>query len=65
MALRLGLRHELSPDMTEGERRSLIYDLKTVVENNYDSRLDLGNFVEDLFEELDRLRGKTGENSGF
>ena len=61
MALRLGLRHELGPAMTEGERRALVYDLKNTVENNYSSRLDLGNFVEDLFVEIDNLRQKLEE----
>ena len=59
MALRLGLRHELSPNMSPGEQRALVYDLKTqCAVLDYSSRLDLGNFIEDLFAELDRLRGE-------
>lgn len=54
------LRHDLSPDMTEGEQRALVWDLKNTVDDNPDSRLDLGNFVEDMFAEL---RQKLEENA--
>lgn len=64
MALRLGLRHELSPQMSPGEQRALVWDLKNLnVAHDASSRLDLGNFVEDMFAELDKLREKLGENA--